>query len=366
MNLENKPAQSNLGKLVLAGGGSGGHVLPALTIAEEWKKRGGEILYVGAYGGMEEKLVPKAGHPLVLLKTGSLKGASFGKRLKTMSQLPLSFLKSLGILLHDRPKAVLGVGGYASGPFVLMASFLSPFLGTRTAIIMPDAVAGFTNRILGRFVDLVFCTFRETAKFFNETKCRYPGNPIRNVMQRCPPSNAANPTLFIFGGSQGALGMNTLVLNALPEILKAVPGLKIIHQAGKIDFERVKKTHTEINSGARVEVFIDNMLECYQSARLVIGRAGIGTLAELAAVGRTAVLVPLPTAADNHQEVNARIYERAGAVQVAPQNTPPQDFAQMVIGLLKSPDAIQKMETTITQFHRPHAVKEIVDLLSHS
>ncbi|MGZ3709420.1 MAG: undecaprenyldiphospho-muramoylpentapeptide beta-N-acetylglucosaminyltransferase, partial [Bdellovibrionota bacterium] len=297
--------------LMVAGGGTGGHVLAGIAVADAWRAKYGAdcpVVFVGASGKIEEKLVPRAGYPLHLLKLGSLNRVSIAQKLKTYFQLPLSLLKSLALLLQFRPSAVLGVGGYASGPLVLLARFF-----TRTAILEQNSVPGFTNRILGRWAHQVFSAFPGAERIFGAGRVRITGNPIRTTMKPLPSAPRDPFTIFIFGGSQGAIPMNSLVLEALPLLSDLKSRLRFIHQTGEKDYERVAAGHLAAGYTSRVEKFIYDMPECYAQASLLICRSGSGTMSELAAVGRAAILVPFPFASDNHQEANARVFSDAGA-----------------------------------------------------
>ncbi len=353
-------------RLLIAGGGTGGHVLAGVAIADEWKKQfpEGRILFVGSSQGLEVRLVPKAGYALNLLPVGALNKVSFATRLKTLIYLPLCFVKSFWILVLFRPHAVLGVGGYASGPVVLTATFLSKIFRMTTAILEQNSASGFTNRKLGGFVDVIFCAFAKARANFPEKKIRIEtGNPIRSNLRRASPPPSSPFTLFIFGGSQGAMGMNTMVLDALPFLKDK--GVEIIHQAGVKDFERVKQAYDRIGYKARIESFIDDMASCYEKSSLVICRAGSSSMAELASVGRAALFVPLPTAADNHQEINAQIYEDAGAAMIVRQGSVTgEQFAALILKMRENPVKLNEMIEKVLQFHRPNAAKLIVEELA--
>jgi len=350
-------------RLLVAGGGTGGHILAGVAIADEWVRQlEGSVLFVGAEQGLEARLVPKHGYSLKLLKIGALNRVSFKTRLQTFIQLPLSFIKAFLILLSYRPTAVLGVGGYASGPVVLLARFLSPVLGIKTAIIEQNSVAGFTNRMLGKRVHCVFCAFQAGGQSFDARKVMVTGNPIRSSLKLLPPSH--DPfTLFIFGGSQGALGINTMVLESLPFLKNE--SIKIIHQTGVRDYERVVAGYSRAGVDARIEKFIDDMGACYAKASLVISRAGASSMAELASVGRAAIFIPLPTAADNHQEKNARIFESAGAAWVVPQaSLTGAQFSDFILDLKKHPEKIKSVEAEVQKFYQKDSANLIVRELS--
>lgn len=353
-------------KLLIAGGGTGGHVLPGIALANSWMSRWGsegEVVFLGSRGGIEEKLVPRAGFKLELLKLGPLKRVSLFQRLKTLLLLPGSFIQSLLILLKYRPHAVVGVGGFASGPGVLLASILKYFgFKSHTAIVNPEAVVGFTNRMLSKWVDRVFCNYEQFSSAFEAKKVLVTGYPVRQEMVPLGPAPIVPFRIFVFGGSQGALGMNTLVLGAL-QLLKSEP-IEWIHQTGTIDFHRVKSAYTSLGINARIEPFIYDMVSCYRESSLLICRAGASTLAEIAAVGRASLLVPLPTAADNHQYNNAKIFHDAGASILVNQLTEKaEDLAKLILELIRDPSRIRQMEGTVARFYRPNAAKDMVEAL---
>jgi UDP-N-acetylglucosamine--N-acetylmuramyl-(pentapeptide) pyrophosphoryl-undecaprenol N-acetylglucosamine transferase len=352
-------------KLLIAGGGTGGHVLAGIAIADEWAKRFGKenILFVGSSLGLEARLVPAAGYPLKLLPVGALNQVSFMVRIKTMMKLPLCFLYSTWILLRFRPNATLGVGGYASGPVVLVASLIARLWSGKTAVLEQNLVPGYTNRKLSQYTDRVFVAFEEASANFPKNKVLVSGNPIRAIMKDCGPVPLTPKTLFIFGGSQGAMGINTMMIQALPSLKDQ--GLYFIHQTGRKDFERVANAYQTAGIQARVEPFIDDMLSCYQSASLILCRAGSSTLAEISRVGRPAVFIPLPTAADNHQEKNAEVFARADAAQVIRQGSlSGEDLADSLLKLLEDLSALESMAQNVRKFYKPDAAHDIVQDLS--
>lgn len=359
--------------LMVAGGGTGGHVFAGVAVADAWRKKFGSessIVFVGAQGRIEEKLVPRAGYPLMLLKLGSLKRVSLGRRLKTFYQLPVSLARSALFILKHQPHAVLGVGGFASGPLVLMARILR-FLRltrSRTAILEQNSVPGFTNRVLGRFVDTVFCSFPGTeTQFAGKDRVHVTGNPVRNMMSRLSSAPRDPFTIFVFGGSQGAMGINSIVLDALPHLRDVLPRVRFIHQTGEADFDRVAEGHGAMATGARVEKFIFEMPEAYAVSSLLICRAGSSTLAEIAAVGRASVLVPLPTATDNHQEKNARVFADTQAAFLLKQGEGAgEQLANLIRALMAEPERLTRMEKAVTAFYRPDAAHQIVENLSHA
>ena len=356
--------------LMVAGGGTGGHVFAGVAVADAWRIQfGGQapIVFVGAEGRIEEKLVPRAGYPLKLLKLGSLKRVTLARRLKTFYQLPISLLRSAAFILKHQPEAVLGVGGFASGPLVLMARILR-FLHlshSQTAILEQNSVPGFTNRVLGRFVDRVFCAFPGTEKEFPNQNVLMTGNPIRSVMSRLPSAKRDPFTVFVFGGSQGAMGINTMVIEALPFLTDLKQRLRIIHQTGEFDYERMVEGHQKAGTHARVEKFIHEMAAAYAESSLLICRSDASTLAEIAAVGRAAVLIPLPTASDNHQEKNARVFSDSGAAFLLKQGPGSgAALAKLIREAVENPARIDQIENAVTAFYRPNAARDIVEALN--
>jgi UDP-N-acetylglucosamine--N-acetylmuramyl-(pentapeptide) pyrophosphoryl-undecaprenol N-acetylglucosamine transferase len=297
---------------------------------------------------------------------GSLKGVGLAKRLKTLLQLPLSFVVSKLWLLALRPKVVLGVGGYASGPFVLMARLTGWLWGARVGILEQNAVPGLTNRILGAFAHRVFAAFPGLESSFSAKKLLVSGNPVREAIRFQGPPPADPFTLFVFGGSQGAQAINTWMIEALPLLRDQFAKLKIIHQTGERDFQRVKTAYDEFPVTARVEKFIFDMPECYQAASLVVCRAGSSTLSEIAAVGRPAILIPFPFATDNHQEKNARVFEQAGAAEVMVQSEGSgKKLADRIRGLMGSESSrLVEMGARSLELHRKDSAVRIVDALS--
>ena len=352
-------------KLIIAGGGTGGHVLPGVAIADQWKSKFGneaEVLFVGAQGGIEQTLVPKAGYPLRLLKIGSLKRVSFLTRFKTIIQVPLAIFQSVLLIARYRPQAVIGVGGYASGPVLLAASIVSVFAAFRTAILEPNAVPGLTNRWLGHFVHRIYLSFDFKNTGFNPDKIKVTGTPVRAQMQALPASQTHPFTVFIFGGSQGAFGVNTLVIGALDQLGALKEHVSFIHQTGQADYDRVLSAHQKAGTRHRVEKFIFDMKSAYSDASIVVCRAGASTLSEIATVRRASILVPLPTAADDHQRKNAELFVENGAALVLDQtrNTG-ADLAALLIDLYKNPEKIHHMESQASKLYQPNASQKIIE-----
>lgn len=359
-------------RLVVAGGGTGGHVLAGVAIADAWCKahsvQADDILFVGARGGLEERLVPKSGYTLTLLPIGTLNRVGMSQRLRTLIKLPFALTKSAWVLLRFRPHAVLGVGGYASGPLVLVARILIMLRlipTKKTAILEQNSVPGMTNRILGRWVHHVFCAFPGSDALFSKKKVLVTGNPVRSRLVRMKSAIRTPFTIFIFGGSQGAVGINSLILAALPLLKSELSSCRIIHQTGPRDFERVKAGYDALGVSAEIHPFIDAIGEVYQKASLLICRSGSSTLSEIASIGRAAILIPFPEASDNHQEKNALVFSNANAAILFSQKSGTgESLAECVRQLMRNPSAIESMEKRVVDFDRPDAAQNIVRTLS--
>lgn len=351
-------------RVLIAGGGTGGHLYPGIAVADEVKARGGEVLFVGTTRGLEARVVPAAGYALELLAVSGLKRMGLGATMRGLSRLPLAFARSLAIVRRFRPDVVLGVGGYASGPLVAAAALL----GRPTAIQEQNSVPGFTNRTLGRVVRAVLAAFEEARSFFPAAKFTVVGNPVRRqfVERAAAGAESLVPSLLIVGGSQGARAVNDLVMGAA-EILAAKNALpRTVHQTGTADADRCRERYQALGLAATVSVqpFIEDMAGTLGAATVVVGRAGALTLAELAIVGRPAVLIPLPTAADDHQTRNALAFADAGAALVLDQRqATAADLAEHLAGLLSDPQRSRAMAAAMKTLARPRAAQDIVDHL---
>jgi UDP-N-acetylglucosamine--N-acetylmuramyl-(pentapeptide) pyrophosphoryl-undecaprenol N-acetylglucosamine transferase len=309
-------------KVVIAGGGTGGHLYPGIAIAREvLNDRGNEVLFIGTEQGIEARVLPKEGLPVRFITVGKLKGMKVLTRMKTMLMLPLSLLQSVRLLREVRPDAVLGVGGYASGPVGLAALVLRMPL----IIVEPNSYAGFANRKLGKLADKVILCFPGTGarKFFPPEKTAALGPLVRKGIDEGNREEALADfglepgrfTLFVMGGSGGAHAINMAMKQAAVH-LKDVRGIQVLHQTGEQDVALVTAGYRDAGIKAAVLPYIENMAGAYAVSDLVVSRSGATTVAELAVCGKRAVLVPFPFAADNHQEYNARTLAGRGNADV--------------------------------------------------
>jgi UDP-N-acetylglucosamine--N-acetylmuramyl-(pentapeptide) pyrophosphoryl-undecaprenol N-acetylglucosamine transferase len=349
-------------KLLIAGGGTGGHVFPAMAVAREWMQRGEgrDVVIVGTERGLEAKLVPAAGLPLETIRVAGLKGMSGGKLLRNAAQVPLGMLDAGKILKRHRVSAAFGVGGYASGPMMLMAVLKR----VPTVIFEPNAEPGFANRRLAPFVTRIATAHESAAREWGK-KAVVTGCPVRPEFFDVPRKTHAAPfTILITGGSQGALPINRAVVDALDLLLPRKNELFVIHQSGERDYNAVRVAYARREFNAEVVPFISNMPTRFAQADLIVCRSGAITVAEIAAAGRAAIFIPFAAATDSHQLRNAQVFAGAGAARLIPQpELTPQRLAVEIFALLDRPERIQEIEGRAAALSRPHAVQEIVDLI---
>jgi len=350
--------------MVIAGGGTGGHLFPGIAIAEEFLRRhpGNRVLFVGTERGLEKKILGGLGFPLRTLKVEGLKGRGPVRVLASLLKIPGSLMSSFRILRTFQPSMVVGVGGYASGPVVLTAHFL----GIPTAIAEQNAFPGLTNRILGRFARRIFVTFPESARWFPADRTRVTGNPVRSVFlheRKNTPERDPHFTLLIFGGSQGAHAINRATMDALHHLESLKDRLRFIHQTGEKDLETVDRFYREQGFVAEVRPFITEMASAYRAADLLVCRAGATSIAEITGCGKAAILIPFPFAVNDHQTQNAELLARAGAAALIPEkDLDGPRLAALIEKLYHRPEEIEKMERASASLGNVHAAANIVDI----
>ncbi|HLG14152.1 MAG TPA: undecaprenyldiphospho-muramoylpentapeptide beta-N-acetylglucosaminyltransferase [Blastocatellia bacterium] len=349
-------------RVLIAAGGTGGHVFPGVAIAREFKRRypDAEILFVGTPRGLESQIVPREGFRLEMIQVSALKGVSMWRRLKSLAQLPLSFFAAMRILRRFRPDVVIGAGGYSSGPTLLMAAMMR----IPTLVVEPNAMPGFTNRVLARVADAAALTFNEAGKYF-KGRGHVTGNPVRGDFGRIARKARGDClNVLVFGGSQGARAINRAMAGALPLLASKKNVLTITHQTGEADFEMVRKAYEAAGFGeAAVKRFIDDMPAEFERADLLICRAGATTVAEVAAAGKAAVFVPFPLATDDHQRKNAEAFVHAGAARMILQDDlTPERLAEEVVELLGHPEQISALEEASRRLGVPDSAARTVDL----
>ena len=343
-------------RAILAGGGTGGHVIPALAIAQALVENyGAEIRFIGTARGIENRLVPAAGYPLDLVQVGALKNVSLATRAKTTLDLPRAIWASWRILSDYRPDVMIGVGGYASGPAMLAAA-----LGNvPTLAFEPNVVPGFANRLVAPMVSAAAVHFEETGRYFR--RFEVTGVPVRKAFCAIGARTGdPRPTLLVFGGSQGAQAINQAILASLSLLQAAVPALHIIHQTGERGYNEAQAAYLAAGGSAEVYPFIDDMPGVFARVDLLLCRSGASTVAEVMAASKPAIFVPFPRAADDHQKRNAQALERAGAaVMIEEPELTPDLLVATVKSLLGSPAQRARMAQVAHKFAHPQAGYEI-------
>jgi UDP-N-acetylglucosamine--N-acetylmuramyl-(pentapeptide) pyrophosphoryl-undecaprenol N-acetylglucosamine transferase len=346
-------------KAVLAGGGTGGHVIPALAIAQELKSRlAAEVIFIGTSRGIETRLVPISGFELKLIEVGALNRVSLATRLKTATALPKAILASSRILSEFKPDVVIGVGGYASGPAMLAAGLRR----IPTLIFEPNVVPGFANRIVAPLATAAAVHFEETCRYFR--KCTVTGVPVRQKFFEIQARQMTDrPSLLLFGGSQGSHILNSVLRDSLKELASRVPGLHIVHQTGEKEYESVAKAYLDAGISAEISPFIDNMSSAFANADLLVCRSGASTVAEVTAAGKPALFVPFAGAADNHQFKNAELLARNNAaVLIEEKDLNPERFSQEVVALLNDRPRLRSMSEAAKKLSHPDAAGHIANL----
>ncbi len=348
--------------LLIAAGGTGGHIFPGIAVADELRGRdpAAGIVFVGTARGLESRLVPRAGYPLVLLPILPLKQVGAWALLQGLLALPYALLRALVLVARRRPAAVLGVGGYAGGPLLLMAALL----GVRTVILEPNARPGFTNRMLKPFVRHAAVSYEVTRQAFGG-KGVVTGNPVRGGFARLPSREPAPPfSMLVFGGSQGSRVLNRGVVEALPHL----PGratLRLVHQTGEAELESVRAAYVSAGrADDEVLPFLHDMEARLAAADVVVCRSGATSCAELAVAGKASVLVPFARSADDHQKSNALAMQEAGAARVLEEHElSGESLAAVVRETLDTPGRLGEMGRAARLLGRPDAAARVADLL---
>jgi UDP-N-acetylglucosamine--N-acetylmuramyl-(pentapeptide) pyrophosphoryl-undecaprenol N-acetylglucosamine transferase len=355
-------------RVVIAGGGTGGHLYPGIAVARELLARdgGSQVTFAGTATGIEARVLPREGFTLDTIRSGGLKGKSVADRLRGVWLLPQSVIDAWTVISRRRPDIVIGVGGYSSGPVVLVAALR----GVPTIVLEQNAVPGLTNRLLAPLVRAAAVTYDSTRSFFGE-KAVVSGNPVRpEFFKIAGPSageadadgGSAVVRVLVFGGSQGAHAVNVAMVEAAPELAAGRPRVRLTHQAGERDVEMVRAGYRAAGIQADVEPFFFDMERRLRDADLIVCRAGATTIAEVAAAGRAAILVPLPTATDDHQRKNAEALASVGAADLLLQkDASGPALARRILALAGDDAARARMASAVKSLARPDAAKVIVD-----
>ena len=348
--------------VLIAGGGTGGHLYPGVAVARELLARvpGSTVTFVGTAAGIEARVIPREGLTLDCIRSAGLKGKSVPALLRGLLLLPLSALDAWRVVSKRRPSVVIGVGGYSSGPVVALAALR----GVPTLLMEQNATPGLTNRLLARVVRAAAVTYDESLKTFG-AKAFVTGNPVRPEFFSEPEAAApagVQTRVLVFGGSQGAHAINVAMTEAAPRLAAARPGIHVTHQTGDRDLGMVREAYAVAGLTARVEPFLFEMHREMRTADLIVARAGATTLAELTAAARAAILIPLPTATDDHQRKNADALARQGAARVVDQRElTGARLADEILGLAGDAGARAQMAAAARGLARPDAARVIVD-----
>ncbi|MCX5849966.1 MAG: undecaprenyldiphospho-muramoylpentapeptide beta-N-acetylglucosaminyltransferase [Deltaproteobacteria bacterium] len=350
-------------RVVIAGGGTGGHLFPGIAIAEEFLIRNDKsrVIFIGTEKGIESKLLSQLGYELREIDIEGVKGRGIKALMKVVYQIPKSLWQSRRILKQFRPHIVVGVGGYASGPAVLAAHFMS----IPTAIAEQNAIPGVTNKILGNFTDKIFITYEQTRTYFPQAKVIFSGNPVRASLAAQHGKEKKERDywqLLIFGGSQGAEAINKSVIDMLPQLQGMKDKVRVLHQTGSRQLEEVRNAYEQFGIQAEVTPFIVGMAEAYAEADLIICRAGATSLAEITAAGKAAILIPYPWAANDHQLKNAQALAAEGAAVVIPERElSGVKLFGAVENLLQDEQKLKQMENNSLRMSKLDAAATIVD-----
>ena len=352
-------------RVLIAAGGTGGHIYPGIAVAKEILSRDprSEVKFVGTARGLETKLVPQAGFELLIIDSAGLKSVGGVARVRGLVILPKSFLAASRVIRAFRPDVVIGAGGYVSGPVVLTAALMN----LPTMVMESNALPGWTNRVLARFVRKAAVSFETSLRFFRG-KGVVTGNPVRREFFEIPARerDTSRFSVLLFGGSQGARALNQALLAALPQLEAVRNVLRITHQTGEADYETVRAGYLNAGWGAQADVrrYIDDMVASFASADLVICRAGATTTAELTAAGKGAIMIPFPFATDDHQRKNAEALEAVGAARmILQQDLSGERLAKEILTLVNEPETLTRMERASRKLARADAAAAAVDLI---
>ncbi len=354
-------------RILMVSGGTGGHIFPMLAVADELRSRSGrtaeappryKIEFVGTKRPLESRLIPSAGYTLRTVTAAGLMGIGGLRKLRHLLLLPRTAIETAMLLREFKPHVVVGIGGYLAGPVMLEAALMD----IPTLLMEPNARPGFTNRVLAPVVRAAAVGLEETADFYG-AKADVTGSPVRRAFAEIPPREHCPPfTVLLVGGSQGARALNQAMIATLPLLEPERASLRIIHQTGEQDYNAVSQAYQGRGFTADVRTFIEDMPWALAQADLVISRAGATAVAEFAAAGRAALLIPFPAATDQHQLENARVLERAGAARMLEQKElTPQRLVAAILEMLQDPARLTHMEQCARQLARPDAAARIAD-----
>ena len=352
-------------RLMIAGGGTGGHLFPGVAVAEEFirRDRRTKVLFVGTGRPVEAEVLGPRGLENRKITAAGIKGKGVIGKLRSLAAIPVGMFQSMGLIRDFQPDVVLGVGGYVSGPVGVAAKIM----GKATAIHEQNSIPGLTNRMLGKLVDMIFISFESSAKFFPSEKTYLTGNPIRreiaSIAGKSRGIKSESFTLLVGGGSQGAHRVNEAALEAAQILASKGTDFRVIHQTGTADLESVREAYRRMGVDAEVQSFFSDMERVYQEADLAVLRAGALTIAEISAAGLPSVFIPLPTAADNHQEINARsLVDRGAADMILQRDLHGKLLADRILSLFEKPESLASMSENAQKAALPRSAEKICDL----
>jgi UDP-N-acetylglucosamine--N-acetylmuramyl-(pentapeptide) pyrophosphoryl-undecaprenol N-acetylglucosamine transferase len=352
-------------KLLIAGGGTGGHVIPAIAVAKEWLSRDKEreVVLVGTERGIEMKLVPQAGLPLETLRVAGLKGKGGAALAKNLVMLAPAMIDARRVLRKHKPVAAFGVGGYAAGPMMLATWFS----GVPNIIFEPNAEPGLTNKLLAKLSKRIATGYEISAQAWGK-KAVVTGCPVRPEFFSIEPRRLEKPfRLLITGGSQGALPINRTFVDAMDLLAARKNDLSIVHQTGERDYNAVRTAYSRREINAEVVPFLTNMAERFAWADVIVCRAGAITAAEIAAAGRAAIFIPFGAATDSHQLRNAQEMTNAGAGRLITENElTAKRLTSEIFSLIDQPEQIEKQSSAARSLARPNATRDIVNLIEEA
>ena len=354
---------------MITGGGTGGHLFPAVAVGKEFLRagKGNELIFVGTKRGIEKSILSQEGFELKYIDVNPIAGGGIVRKLKSIFTLPVALYQAFSLLKEYKPDFVLGVGGYASGPVVLSAKMM----GIKTGIQEQNIFPGLTNKVLGRFADFIFLAFKEAGSSFKSDKVFITGNPVRKELFDSNLKEAYRAfmldedkfTIFVFGGSRGARSINEAFIGNLNKLDLIKEKIQIIHQSGDTGYDFVKRGYENSNIKAFVAPFIYNMNDAYNVADIVVCRAGATTISELAALGKAAILIPYPFAAGGHQKKNAEALVKQGAAVMIEDGSLDNELMETLIRLYKDEGRLEKLRENIKKLRKVDAAEEIVKII---
>ena len=347
--------------IMIAGGGTGGHLFPGIAIADEFLKQNPEtrIDFIGTTRGIEAKILPKLKFTLHTTIIRGFKGKGIIDKISSIFSIPIACIQAACYLIKYRTSIIVGLGGYISFPTVVAGAIM----GVPVVIHEQNSVPGLANRMLSKLAKRVFVSYEKSAVYFQHHKAVFSGMPVRKLKHHksCTEKDARFCVL-ILGGSQGAGQINSAVIEALPFLTERKNEIRFIHQSGTSDAAMVKESYHRLGLKARVHSFIEDIFSCYEEAGLIISRAGAGTLAEQALFGRASVLIPYPFAAGNHQKKNAEIFVNSGAsLMLLPEELTGARLATLIADLMENREKLQEMESRAAELSMPKAAETITN-----